>query len=315
MICAAANPSVDTTFVVKHVDLGAVHRASAHARVAGGKGLNVARAAKRLGAQPIAVALTPEHGVAWLRSELAREGIELDTVEIPGQLRRCLSVLDSATGALTEFYEDGEPAPAQGWRSFHDAVLNRVRAGEWVTLSGSLPPGSPDDAYAELARAAAQRGARIALDANGRALEIGVSAGPDLIKVNEAEARGALGRDSAGIAETDEALELAAGLRAASGRPEVIAIVTRGERGAVLAGPDGIAIASAPELSAGLHPVGSGDAFLAGLLTRIAAGSDWGEALRFALAAGAANAAELGPACLDRDWAEASTQRVRVTRS
>ena len=314
MLCAAANPSVDTTFVVDRLDAGAIHRATAFLRVAGGKGLNVARAARRLGSRPEAVALAPEHGSSWLVSELEREGIELELLRTDGQVRRCLSVFAASTGTLTEFYEDGEPVAEASWRAYHEAVVARARPGKWVVLAGSLPPGAPEDACAELARACALAGASVALDADGAALVAGLAAGPDLVKVNEAEARTALGADPTQVADTAGALELASGLRALASQPAPVAIVTRGERGAVLAG-DGLAIAAEAPASSGHYPVGSGDAFLAGFLTRSAAGADHEDALRLALAAGAANAEQLGPGCIDPDWTERTAERVRITRS
>jgi fructose-1-phosphate kinase PfkB-like protein len=49
----------------------------------------------------------------------------------------------------------------------------------------------------------------------------------------------------------------------------------------------------------GRYPVGSGDAFLAGLVTALDDGASWEDALRLALGAGAANAEMPGAARLD----------------
>ena len=87
MICVAANPSADATFSVDRLEPGAIHRPTAYVRVAGGKAMNVARAAVRLGGEAAVVVLAPEHGAAWLREELEREGVTVETVPVPGVLR------------------------------------------------------------------------------------------------------------------------------------------------------------------------------------------------------------------------------------
>jgi fructose-1-phosphate kinase PfkB-like protein len=50
--------------------------------------------------------------------------------------------------------------------------------------------------------------------------------------------------------------------------------------------------------------VGSGDAFLAGLVVALDRGAGWADALRAGLGAGAANAALTGAGMLDRERAE-----------
>ena len=46
IVCLAANPSVDRLFEVERLVKGDIHRPSSFVQVAGGKGLNVARAAR-----------------------------------------------------------------------------------------------------------------------------------------------------------------------------------------------------------------------------------------------------------------------------
>lgn len=309
MICVAASPSIDTSFEIDRLTPGRIHRPREHVRVAGGKALNVARSARRLGARPLAVALLAEHGRAWITERLEDEGIELITHPVPGEVRHCLSVLDAEAGDLTEFYEGASPVQPADWEAFVRLAVAQCEPGRWFALSGSLPAGVDLSAYTELMREAAASGALTALDASGPALGPALEAGPDLVKVNEQEARELLG-GPAGDGET-LALEAALALRERAGGGERVAIVTRGEQGAALVGPEDLILRAGP-LAPAPFPVGSGDAFMAGLLAGHERGLDWPGAFGLALGAGAANAECPGPGVFDPARADALAGEVEL---
>jgi 1-phosphofructokinase family hexose kinase len=281
----AASPSIDRLVEVDVVRVGEIHRPRRVVAVAGGKGLNAARAAHSLGADVVAVALLGGHAGRWVADELQAEGVAVEVVSCPGETRTSLSAAPDGGGPLTEFYE---PAPAVDevlWREL-EAAVERVAADvRWVAVAGSLPPGAPRDAYARLARAARRAGARVALDARGEGLAAGLAAEPDFVKVNAAEAA------ELGVAD-------AAGLRAAAGGGDRAAAITYGAEGMELALPHG-RIRSAVPPAMGNYPVGSGDAALGGFLAALDAGGDWDAALALASGAAAANAEEPGAGRLD----------------
>ena len=130
-------------------------------QIAGGKGLNVARAAHALGADVRAVALLRGHTGKWLVEMLAAEGRPSVSVWTHGENRASLSVADRETGGLTEFYEHGSEVPVGGMdRAGRDGSTHWTIGG-WLTISGSMPQGAPDDGYRDLvARGACRRRAR-----------------------------------------------------------------------------------------------------------------------------------------------------------
>ena len=266
MICVAANPSADATFSVDRLEPGAIHRPTAYVRVAGGKAMNVARAAVRLGGEAAVVALAPEHGAAWLREELEREGVTVETLPVPGVLRTCLSVFAADDGTLTEFYEGGAEIDAPSWTAFAELAAGRARADAGWPPADPCPRAPRSTPTRRWWARAARPGPRWPSTPPGAELDVAAAAGPDLIKVNEAEALAALGREAAEPGDQARAAELAAGLRErAAGRARVI--VTLGERGAVLAGPEGI-VGARLDRPPSPYAVGSGDAFLAGAAER-----------------------------------------------
>jgi 1-phosphofructokinase family hexose kinase len=294
IVCTAANPSIDRLFEVERLRPGEVHRPALHAQVAGGKGLNAARAAATLGGEVRVVAFLAGHAGRWLEHELGREGITVESIWVDGESRSSLSVADQAGAGLTEFYEDGVAITADAWVRFaaHTSALSRSAA--WVTISGSLPPGAPAEGYAGLELACA-----VAADT----VETRPAAA-DLVKLNADEAARLTGVQT-GTAEG--ALAAARTLRGGEGA----GAVTRGPAGAVLVTPDGAALTGTLDAH-GRYPVGSGDSFLAGLVVARAAGAGWDDALRLALGAAAANAAVPGAARFARADAERLAGRAVV---
>lgn len=292
--CLAANPSIDRLFEVERLTPGAIHRPLRSVERAGGKGLNCARAVRSLGADVVAIPLLRGHAGRWIADELAAEGVAVEAVASSGENRTSLSVADRETGGLTEFYEHGPDATPAMWAELLAALDRALPRASWLTISGSLPPGLPDDGYATAVRRARDAGVAVALDTEGERLRRALAERPEVVKVNATEAGDLLGRT---VASREDALGAARDLRALAGG-EGAALVTRGAEGAVLVAPDGTARGGALHVR-GPYSVGSGDAFLAGLVVGLERGSGWEAAFALALAAAAANAEAPGAGHLD----------------
>jgi 1-phosphofructokinase family hexose kinase len=294
ILAVAANPSIDKLFEVERITPGAIHRPSAFVQVPGGKGLNVARAAHSLGADVHATGILAGHAGRWLEEALAVEGVPGTFAWVDGETRASLSVADTETGGLTEFYERGHDIGPDGWNRLEDVVREQVAGRAWMTMSGNLPPGAPEDGYARLIAIARRAGVRVALDARERALAEGVAARPDVVKVNQEEAGWYLRRE---IATPADARAAAESLRERLGGAGA-GIVTCGAEGALVAGPDGGTL-HGHLYAKGPYPVGSGDSFLGGLVTALERGDAWPDAVALALGAAAANAEMPGAGRLD----------------
>lgn len=308
IVCLAANPSVDRLFEVERLVKGDIHRPASFVQVAGGKGLNVARAASSLGADVQAVAMLRGHSGRWLQEALSAGGVHGEFVWTHGESRSSLSVADRETAGLTEFYEHGEVAPRSAWVELTHAAVSRVEPGGWLTISGSMPRGAPDDGYRDLISEVRALGVHVALDADGVRLSEALPARPEVVKLNVAEASGLLGVPTA---RREDSLLAASKIRAMAGGDGHAGIVTRGAEGVMLAAPDG-SLYEGILYVRGRYPVGSGDAFLAGLVTALDRGDPWEDALRSALGAGAANAEMPGAARLDPDRARTLASQADV---
>jgi 1-phosphofructokinase family hexose kinase len=292
IVCVAPSPSVDRLFEVDRLRPGEIHRPTRFVRVPGGKGLNAVRAAAALGGDVRAVALLGGHSGRWIAEDLARIGLPLVASWCEGETRSCLSVADADSGSLTEFYEANAPVSAAEWDAFARTAAEAAASSAWTTISGSLPAAAPADGYEQLTAA----GTKVAVDTTALG-----AARPALVKVNAGEAAALtdLRVDSVGAAA-----EATHALRLRIGGDGHAAAVTLGRDGAVLVAPDGSSWHGSLA-AGGRYPVGSGDAFLAGLVTSLETGRGWPEALAAALGAAAANAEVPGPGLLDADRARA----------
>jgi fructose-1-phosphate kinase PfkB-like protein len=194
------------------------------------------------------------------------------------------------------------------WTELTEAASRLFRTGGWLTISGSIPQGLSDDGYRDLVAEARAAGMRVALDAEGEPLRLALEAGPEIVKVNAAEAAGLLG-EPAGTQE--EALAACAQLRELAGGGGHAGIVTRGADGVTVAAPDGVRYGGVL-YERGRYPVGSGDAFLAGLVVGLERGDPLPGALGLALGAAAANAELPGAGALDAARARSLADRADI---
>ena len=242
LLCVAANPSVDRFEDVGSLTAGGIHRPSMTVVAAGGKGLNVGRVSRTMGATVTAAAIVGGYAGRWIESQLASLGIEASLTWSTAETRTCVSIHDRSTGAITELYEAGAPIDAATWDAFEEAVGVVVRSGSigLMSVSGSVMLGTPPNAYRRLCDVAKAAGIRVAVDASGPILVETLAARPWLIKVNAEEAGSAVGH---AIRNQADALAAATAIRQRTGGA---AVVTRGAEGAVLVTAEGAWAATPP---------------------------------------------------------------------
>jgi tagatose 6-phosphate kinase len=267
MLVTCLNPAVDVTYTVDALTPGASHRVRTVTRRAGGKGINVARVARLLEHSPLVVGLAGEAGSAVFVPQLSRDGISSDFVHVDGESRQTVTVVDEA--GATVLNEPGPRISPREWIRFVALFVERATSAEVVVLSGSLPPGVPRSAYAELTAKARRLGAAVIVDADGEPLRKALAAGPEVVKPNAAEAAALLGRPVESAKDARDAAEAlcADGARAA--------IVSLGPLGLVATAYGTSYRVRLPEPVSG-NPTGAGDA----LVAAVACGLLHGRALR-----------------------------------
>src|SRR5437660_7019248 len=107
IVTVTMNAAIDRTLTVPNFQRGQRHRASQGLTLAGGKGINIARALKRLGAPVVATGLAGGKTGTRIVEELTAEAILNDFVRIEDESRTSTAIVDPTSGSYTEALEGG----------------------------------------------------------------------------------------------------------------------------------------------------------------------------------------------------------------
>ena len=276
------NPAVDIFVNVDRVEPTKKLRCSAPKRDPGGGGINVARAAHRLGGR--VVAIYPAGGALGklLQRLVEREGIDSVTTPSHVETRENFTAYEEDGGEQYRFVLPGSTLHKAEWEACLDKLATLKEKPKIVVASGSIPPGVPEDFFAQVARHAKSFGAKMVLDTSGPALKAALAEGITLVKPNLNEFSEFTGRTLGSDADRIAACRKLI----ADKRVEAVAL-TLGEDGALLVTAES-AWRSAPLRVEVVSAVGAGDSFLGGLVAALAQGERLEHAFRVAVAAGTA---------------------------
>jgi 1-phosphofructokinase family hexose kinase len=295
IVTVTLNAAVDRTLTVPNFQLGHRHRASASLTSAGGKGINVARALKRLDTPVIATGLAGGRTGDRIIEELAAEAILNDFVRISDESRTSTAVVDPTGGTLSEIYEWGPAVRAEELEMLLDKLRYLSRVASFVVFCGSLPRDVEDDFYAEAIRDLNRRGVHCVLDTEGQPLRVGVEAEPFLVSPNQGEAESLVGQEFSEDADYLMALDTIADIGARN------VLITQETSCFALFREDRTERrlrASIARVEPIAH-VGAGDVLLAGFLAARFNGRPLDESLRQAIGSAAASVLELGAGRFD----------------
>ena len=298
IITVTLNAAIDKTLAVPNFRLGRRHRAVEQTAMAGGKGVNVARALKALGQPVIATGVAGGPTGTRIIEHLTEEAILNDFVRIREESRTSTAVVDPTSGEQTEINERGPKVSDSELELFVDKLLYLAKGAGLCVFAGSLPAGVEPTLYARLVGELERLGVKTLLDAEGEPLRLGTRACPSVVSPNELEAEELVGHEFADDEDRCTALremvELGAG--------ESIMTLADGALALLADGADGRTRRLYRVTLEPLEPVssvGSGDAFLAGYVSAFYSGSGPEDCLRFGVACGAQSTQHFGAGVID----------------
>lgn len=309
IVTLTPNPALDFSTSVWRVEPTEKLRCTEGRRDPGGGGINVARAALRLGADVLAVYPAGGASGASLTRLLLTEGVAGHIIPAERDTRENFYVLEQETGRQFKFVLPGAPLSAAEQEALLEALRADERSADYVVLSGSLPPGASADFFARAAETAKAAGARVVLDTSGAALAAGLRQRVHLVKPNLSELS-----EMVGHALETEAAQLQTCQRLIESRAAEMVALTLGPHGALLVDVNGAWRSHAPRIQA-VSTVGAGDSFLAGLVHQLADGASPEAALRYATAAGSAALLAPGAELCRREDVERLTPQVHVSQA
>ena len=295
IVTVTLNAAIDRTLTVPNVQLGQRHRASQGLTLAGGKGINVARALKRLDVPVVATGLAGGRTGTRIVEELTSEAILNDFVRIADESRTSTAVVDPTTATYTEINEWGPHVEPDELAMLLGKINYLARGADMVVFSGTLPRGVDDAFYAEAIRELNRRHVRAVLDSEGVPLRLGVEAEPFLVTPNQREAEGLVGQEF----RDDEDYLMAVDRIADMGARNVLITSELRSFGLFREERKRLRLrAVAPQIEP-VSAVGSGDVLMAAFLAARLADRALDEALAAAVAAGAASTLEVGAGRFD----------------
>jgi 1-phosphofructokinase family hexose kinase len=290
IVTVTLNAAIDRTLTVPNFQLGHRHRASQGLTLAGGKGINVARALKRLDVPVVATGLAGGRTGTRIVEELTSEAILNDFVRIADESRTSSAVVDPTAGTYTEINEWGPHVEPEELAMLLEKISYLARGADMVVFAGTLPRGVEDSFYAEAIRDLNRRNVPAVLDSEGPPLRLGVEAEAFLVTPNQREAEGLVGQEFGDDEDYTMALDRIADMGARN------VLITSDTRSFGLFRVDRKRTsfrADAPNVEP-VSAVGSGDVLLAAFLAARLAEKPLEVALRAAVAAGAASTLEVG---------------------
>jgi 1-phosphofructokinase family hexose kinase len=308
ILTVTLNAAIDRTVAVPSFRLGHRHRAVERRTVAGGKGVNVARALKLLGRPVIATGLAGGPTGTRILEQLTEESILNDFTRIGDESRTNLAVIDPTSGEQTEINERGPNVAAGEVDRFVEKLLYLAQGAAFCVIAGSVPPGVDPDVYGRLVTQLKELGLSVLLDAEGEPMRAGLRAGPAVVAPNLAEAEEAVGH------EFNDPDDLLLGLQSLIEMGAGEAIITREAGCVAILGEPAERRRFEAEIEA-LEPVatvGSGDAFLAGYLAARYQGAPTRECLAYGVACGAESTQHFGAGTIDPGEVERLLPQVEV---
>ena len=298
------NPCFDRTVEVDTLQISRVNRIRNARDDLGGKGINVAVVAGRLGLDVQCIGIMGSDGSAELCGLMDREGLRHRFLTVPGRVRTNMKIYSRDGQGVTELNEPGAAVDESILNDFFDLTRQETSGSEIVVITGSLPPGCPGGTYRNLMNAL--DGKKCILDTEGKELELAAKgAKPYLIKPNLRELETTLGIEL----RTIRAIRDAALLFIRLGVEH--AVVSMGEMGAMYVSEKKTLFAPALRIEA-KSTVGAGDAMIGGMLMGYEKTGDMAKAFRYGIAAGAASVMTEGTQLIVRSDFEKLLAQVKV---
>lgn len=275
------NPALDYIVRVAQLNIGEVNRAAYGEIMAGGKGVNVSLVLKNLGHESTALGFAAGFTGEKLVQDLKDKGCRTDFIFLDQGMTRINVKIKGQEE--TEINGEGPEITPVAVRTLM-MRLERLREGDILVLSGSVPKTLPEDMYEKVIVRQQGKKVKVVVDATKNLLKETLEYHPFLVKPNHHELGELFG---VMISNPEEALSYAEKLQQMGA---VNVLVSMAGDGAVLLDEYGNRHMSPAPEGRLINSVGAGDSMVAGFLAGYLETKDYEQAFRMGIAAGSASA-------------------------
>ena len=283
IITVTLNPAMDKVLVVDSFRLNVTNRIQEQFYCIGGKGTHISFNLSLLGVRSMAIGVVMGQNGGEILKTLQSMNIDVQFLQLPEGNSRLNYALVDGDGNCTLIAEKGQLMDTAVIERLISHYTERVHSGDIVVISGDASNQKHTGLQDTLMDIAAQKGARVCLDASGEHLAAGIKKAPFFIKPNANELSMLAGRELESEAEIIEAMReiSAAGVRNV--------VVSLGGEGSLACSDGSYFRITAPQVEV-RNTVGCGDALVAGILAGFEKGLEIEENLRQATAIASAAA-------------------------
>ena len=275
------NPSLDYYLKVNNIRRGAVNRTAGEKLLPGGKGINVSLALKELGDDTMALGFVAGFTGKAILDEINARGLKNKFIEVEGRTRINVKIKSVAE---TDINGDGALVTQRDIAAMIRFLKKNLHGGDWIIISGSVPPSLPKTAYADfLDELKPPRGINVAIDATGELLTESLRHRPFLIKPNIFELCEIFGIPP--TLDIRKITECAHKLQKQGARNVIVSL---GADGAVMVTETDRSMYVRAARGQLVNSVGAGDTMVAGFIHEFIKTGNYFKALNFATAAGSA---------------------------
>jgi 6-phosphofructokinase 2 len=276
------NPTIDKSAKVDNVRAESKLYCDTVRSEPGGGGINVSRAVKKLGGSSLLVYTSGGFTGRKLDKLLAREELNLQSIEIKDSIRENVIIFERASQQQYRFGMPGPGISDSEYQKIFDTFRDMDNFPEYFVISGSIPAGINDNIYAELAGLAKKRGAKVIVDVSGSPLKEVMKEGVFLIKPNIGEFQQLVGKEL----QDDEEIKKYA-LKFVNDSCCKVIVISIGAGGALLVYQDKAKFMRPPTVPI-KSKVGAGDSMVAGMVLSLSQGNSIENAFTYGIAAGSA---------------------------
>ena len=313
IITLTMNPVVDKDTSVAGIVPNKKLRCISPRYYAGGGGINISRALKKLGGDSLCMYVAGGPYGIHLQQLVSEEGIQQRVIDIRGWTRENLSVTDTNTNLQYRFGVPGPNVTKEEWEEVLKAVEENIDEGDYLVASGKLPLGIPKDFYVSVSKIVKKKNGRFVLDTSGDALLPSMKANIFLMKPNLAEFSILCGAESISVLELDSLVKNFLDENAVE-----VLVVSLGAKGALLATGDVMQYITAPTVYQ-KSAIGAGDSMVAGMVYKLLQGKSISEMAQYGVACGTAATLHPGTQLCKKEDADhlfewISSQNVKKTK-
>lgn len=289
------NPAIDKSTGTDKIMPEKKVRCSTLLVEAGGGGINVSKAIRKLGGESMAIFTSGGRNGALLKDLLDQLSIPSLPIPVDGETRENFSVAEMSTNAQYRFVMPGPSLNNNQVDACLSAIHQLPASVNMLVVSGSIPAGVPDHFLGEVAAIARKKQLKLLIDSSGAALAKALEIGVYMVKPNLSELSQWVGREELQLHEVEEAA-----MQLVKSGKAVVVVVSLGPGGALLVSEGLVKRIQAPTVKK-KSTIGAGDSMVAGMAWMLSQQKSLEEVAMFGVACGTAATMNAGTALFETE--------------